>query len=402
MNKPSSDQILHVLMVITRDIPEVPTNGRERTLLFIQESFSAGAQVEVFRLESVFEHRSLRRILAALSLGVYGLFTGHPVPLQTLLFYDPLYARDLQTRIARDRTNVVYFDGLRSGFYGVALKKNLRGIKLIADFDDLMSRRTRTRSEMKQSPSLGYLKKIAPAWISKSLSSGLTGRLIQSYEYRALRACEAQIMRTCDHVVLVSSVEAAELRRIEPLAQIMAIPPYVEQYRIFEDLLSIERFIFLGSDSFLQNRLTIEYLLGLWEHLRPDTSLHIFGTMSQAYPLTKGVIFEGFEQDIRNVYTRGSVLLAPTFVPGGVKTKVLDAICYGVVPVGNDMTFEGIDANFRGVSLSEQDIQSLVASPQQWLVNLNCAGRLFADSVMENHAATIIRGKWMCVLNGET
>ena len=52
--------------------------------------------------------------------------------------------------------------------------------------------------------------------------------------------------------------------------------------------------------------------------------------------------FVGEVEDVADFYEQIDFLLVPSFVEGGVKTKVLEAAEYGIPSIGNATTFEGI------------------------------------------------------------
>ncbi|KMZ12657.1 hypothetical protein BHUM_03581 [Candidatus Burkholderia humilis] len=56
-----------VLMVMTRDIPETPTNGRERTLRFIRDAIGGDIELREIKLHSAFEVPGALPKLEALS-----------------------------------------------------------------------------------------------------------------------------------------------------------------------------------------------------------------------------------------------------------------------------------------------------------------------------------------------
>jgi glycosyltransferase involved in cell wall biosynthesis len=385
-------------MVVTRDIPARAESGRERTMWFIKRALSAGGAVETLRLNSVLERRSAGRVLAVLRIALSGLLRGQAVPLQTLLFYAPAYAAELEAAVQRFQPQAVYFDGVRSGMYALALRCRYPQLNLVCDFDDLMSRRIEVLAERRQPISMGYLKKLVPAWVQRHLLDGVVARAIQAYEHRALRGLEGRISQACNRVVLVSSVDAQHMREQQPGTPVEVIPPFMEPQRPLQELNDIKRFIFIGADSLLQNRLTIEYLVATWQRLRPEMELHIFGKQTGNYPLVERVLFRGFIDDVADAYEAGSVLLAPSFVGGGVKTKVLEAFSYGVIPVGTETTFEGIDADCRKLTLTERQLEDLIQQPQDWLSIINSAGAVAARGVANNHSDRLLRDRWRNII----
>lgn len=398
-----SDRIPRVLMLVTRDIPEKAENGREQIMCFIKRSLLAGGIIETFRLHPVLECPSLLRLLALLRSAFYGILRGKPIPLQALLFLAPRYANELQKAVEHLKPETVYFDGVRSGIYAFALRRSYPELNLVCDFDDLMSRRMKVLAQLRQPILVGYLKNFVPAWVQHHLLDGVIVRAIQAYEHRALLSLENRIGHVCNKVVLVSSVDAEHFRLQCPTAQVEVIAPSVDAQHPFRELCEITHFIFIGADSQLQNRLTIEYLVAAWQRLRPKINLHIFGKQSGDYANVPGVIFRGFIDDLADAYQSGSVLLAPSFVSGGVKTKVLEAISYGVVPIGNHTTFEGIDADCSRITLSEQQFDSLICTPEKWTDLVNSAGIAVVREVANNHDSHLLGARWRtCVWPSES
>lgn len=389
-----SNLLPRVLMVVTRDVPARAESGRERTMCFIKEALASSAEVEVMRLHSVLERRSAKRMMMLLWTALLGLLTARPVPLQTLLFHASGYVGELDAAIRRFQPDSVYFDGVRSGSYALRLRSRYPQLHLVCDFDDLMSRRIEVLAERRQPISMGYLKRLVPGWVQKHLLDGIVARAIQAYEHRALRSLEKRIAGACGSVVLVSSVDAGHMRMHCPDALVEVIPPFMDVYRPLQELNEIRRFIFIGSDSLLQNRLTIEYLLAAWKRLAPDIDLHIFGKQTGNYQAMERVIFRGFVDSVADAYEEGSVLLAPSFLGGGVKTKVLEAFSHGVVPVGNETTFEGIDADCRGLAMNERQLDALIRQPEEWISELSAAAAIAIRGVMTNHAASLLAERW--------
>jgi len=387
-----------VLMVCTREIPVQSGNGRERTMAFIKGALAAQGDIEILRFYSVLERRSVRCLLFMLWAGLRGLLKAQPIPLQALLFYDQRNIHALAHAVAQFRPDTVYFDGVRSGIHGLVLRRDHIGLRLVCDFDDLMSRRMKMLLQEGQPISMGYLKKFLPNWFQRYVLNGVLSRLIQEYEWRALLGTEIRISRVCDKVVLVSSVEAEHLRRQCASVPVEVIPPYMKPQRSLHTLSSIDRFVFVGSDSFLQNRKSIEYLVALWRRLQPTTPLHIFGKQSDSYFETPSVVFRGFVPDVADAYAAGCVMLSPSFISGGVKTKILEAMSYSIVPIGTNITFEGIDADCKGLTFSLNQLEEIVRAPQLWLQHIAKEGLAVIKKVSESHSADVLSERWCRVV----
>ena len=89
------------------------------------------------------------------------------------------------------------------------------------------------------------------------------------------------------------------------------------------------RFVFIGSDRQTQNKLSLDVLTTLWAELRPATALHVYGSQARKPPDVLNMHWHGFVADLNDVYAPGSILLVPAVLPGGIKTKVLEAFSFG-------------------------------------------------------------------------
>lgn len=388
-------------MVCSRPIVFNAVSGREKTMSQIHDALAIDGRVEVLILPSFLQDRSLSGAIAILIGWLNGLISGKWVPLQSLLFWSPYHRQKIVDALAQFRPRTVYFDGVRTGAYLPVLWKKFRGLRLVCDFDDLMSRRMEDLARDKQTVSLGYLAKYVPEWISRYVIQPLATHIIPKYEARALAYMEHRILKYSNAVVLVSSSEAHQLKKSfnhRADDRIITIPPSIPHVKPIMQVATIQRFVFVGSDSLLQNRLTIEYLVSLWLRLCPLLPLHIYGKQSGNYARVPGIIAHGFVDDISQAYLPGSIMLAPAFVKGGVKTKVLEAFAYGVPVVGNLTTFEGIDAPTRELVMDPKALEDFVWSPQEFSETVFRAAKLAVEIARDRHSLVNFSHRWRSVI----
>ena len=126
--------------------------------------------------------------------------------------------------------------------------------------------------------------------------------------------------------------------------------------------------------------------------------LYICGLQVRSYELVKNVFWEGFVNDVRDVYTSNSILLSPCFLAGGVKTKMCEALSYGVIPLGNRISFEGIDAENNGLAMSEEGLISTIRSIEQNLSGLTINARQLQAYLIERHGVESYEAKWRGLL----
>jgi glycosyltransferase involved in cell wall biosynthesis len=271
----------------------------------------------------------------------------------------------------------------------------------VIDLDDLQSRRIELLLNDRLPLSPGYLTEKLPPFFKLLISS--LSRWILLYEHATLRRTEIEALGVADAVVLVSTEDGGILRKaVDPTlaARIQTIQPSfaspVIDPRPFD---RVRRFIFVGTDGLTQNRLTIDYLIGLWRERRPATPLVIFGKQSRNTSLPEGVTAAGYVESLSEIYDDQSVLLTPSFIRGGIKTKVLEAFAHRVPVVGNDCTFEAMDFPDYPFSLdSEESLLELIENPD----NFTSAFRSAADQgfarVRENYSPKVFAERWRAAL----
>jgi glycosyltransferase involved in cell wall biosynthesis len=386
-------------MVCSRAIPAAPESGRERTLRFIHRALQQGGDVTLLHLSSALERPSVWRLAKTTGRWLAGVISGRPEPLQSLLFWDSSHLRTLRRQVAELQPDTVYFDGVRTGIYLPLIRRTSPGLRLVCDFDDLMSARMANLARDGQPASLGYLGKHLPGWLTRQVIQPLAAGVIPRYEARALARAELQIMACAQAVVLVSSVDAQALRALGGApSTIQVAPPAMPSPNGAQPADRVERFVFIGADSLLQNRKSIEHLVALWQRLQPDATLHLYGRQKGDYSQVRGVVVHGFVADVAQAYSPGSVLLAPSFVSGGVKTKVLEAMAHGVVVVGTATTFEGIEADTQALVLDDAQLTALVLQPAATIGPLAAAALAAITQVQQRHNIEALGRRWRAVV----
>lgn len=386
-----------VLMVMTRDIPASISNGRERTLSFIRDALGADADITEFKIRSVFEGGSLLAKLGAAFRLAEGMLRGAPCALQVAFFSNAQKRRELLATIQAVKPDVIYVDGIRLVDYVTFIRENVPGCRLIVDFDDLMSRRANILRNAALPLSAGYLAKSIPGPLIKVVNSKFIRHTVLRYEERALKRHEIKAVDNANAVTLVSTTDAASLTQLLKSAMVKkvhVIAPPVDTHKAVVSPSTPLRFVFVGADSQLQNRLAIQYLVALWKRLQVKTELVIYGKMSGQYESVPNLRFAGFAKTLDEVYMDGSIALCPTFLRGGIKSKVIEAISYGCVPVGNDAAFEGLGFNDDSLAMTEERLEHFVCDPELNLqVVVEAAGR-FAAYCDRNYSTRVFSRRW--------
>jgi glycosyltransferase involved in cell wall biosynthesis len=147
--------------------------------------------------------------------------------------------------------------------------------------------------------------------------------------------------------------------------------------------------------------LTIAYLLDLWSATRMKTRLLVYGRQKADWPVVPNVTFCGYVEDIGDAYKPGSILVCPSLLAGGIKTKVLEAFGYGVPVVGNGLTFEGIlPPGYPLMMECRTDLAALLRDPGSQAEVLMRAARIGSAYLAQEHSAAVFAERWREVVLG--
>jgi glycosyltransferase involved in cell wall biosynthesis len=233
------------------------------------------------------------------------------------------------------------------------------------------------------------------------------GSAIVHFERATLQAVERRCLELADAIVLVSPADGRVLSGIRadmaaPRAEIVVIPPPAQPTKpraVFSE--HSARYVFVGSDALTQNRLTIDYLCRLWRDHRPSTPLVIYGKQRRTIDYPAGVSAAGYVERIDQIYDDRSILICPSFIGGGVKTKVLEAFAHGAPVIGNSRTFEGLA--LRGCDLQvddEAELVALIRDPGRHLARFAAAAAAGLAHVERIHSPPAFARNWRAVILG--
>lgn len=391
-------QRLHIAMVLTRELNVA--GGRPVVLNNVIAALARNHDLEIIRLRNVFELRSAIAFAGVFVAWIASIMRLRPLPLQCLLYHHWGEVTAVYARLCEGHFDVVYFDTIRCHALLRAIRRKLRNIDVICDFDDLMSRRMALIHEQSLPLLTGNVAASAPSWL-KHLLSGPAAHFISGYEAGTLRRLEADAVALSDAVVLISHHEQEELRRRLPLAlrsRIHCIPPTVPLRPRPEHTPSHRRFVFIGSDRLLQNRVAIDRLIAMWRRLLPSTPLHIFGDQSRPIQSVDGVNWQGFVSDLSKVYQPGSILLLPAPFGGGCKTKVAEAWAFGCPVLGNAEAFEGFDFAGYPLNLPDTAWDNYICRPEEFDSLWAASAQAGRDFVARNLSPLQFAATWERVI----
>lgn len=396
---------LRTVAVFTRAFSNDETpSGRHGVVRSVRAALAERGPVLDLRLRHLFERRRPRDWLGALGTALAALARGRPLPLQCLLFASRSERRRVAAAIRVDPPDVLYLDGVRTYLLLRDLRPHLNGTRVVVDMDDLMSRRMAALAARRLPLSLGYLGAQVPGPVRALAESRALAAALLRFEARALARVEAELAGLADALVFVSSADASELAaQLNGAAdeRVRTIPPPAEVAPRPEGLRAPVRFAFVGSDRQVQNRLTIDYLVDLWRRRAPRAELHVVGRQTRPPATVPGIVWRGFVPRLAQVYDDHTVLLAPALLPGGVKTKVIEALAHGCPVVGNALAFEGIGLSGYPLCLEDPALEALVADPEARLDTLRRAARMGHAFVARELSGARHRARWRAVLGPE-
>ena len=393
-----------VLAVWTRALDGVDGAGRVNVARSVRDALAPLGPLTETRLQNSLERRCLAGAAATAWALLRGLLSGRPLPLQCAIFARPHGEADAIAAAAR--SDVIYLDGVRTLPLLRRLRRRYPGAHIVVDADDLMSRRYAELINQKLPLSLGYLEARVPRPIARAVKSRAVARVVLGYERLALRHAERELLALADRVVLLNREEAGMLRaeadrsRAPTRATVVAIPPPVgsaiaRRRAVWSAPGATPRAVFIGSDALTQNRLTIDFLLDLWQQERLSMPLVIYGRQRRPLRDVRNVAWAGYVRDVSEVYADGSILVAPAFLRGGIKTKVLEGFAHGVPVVGNSVTFEGLDLPEYPLCLDDRAaLVAFLKAPSQHSGAIARALKAEEECLQRDHTASVFADRW--------
>jgi glycosyltransferase involved in cell wall biosynthesis len=381
---------LRVAVVTTRDIGE--QNGRAQVLSAIVTSLSRQYNVKVIRLLSIAETKSWMDLARAAWRWAVSLLKFRPMPLQCLLYASDAQCQSTASEIVRTGCDAVYLDTVRCQALLHVLRRERPDLHIVTDFDDLMSRRATFLADKQLAFSTGHTGRHFPRWLRYLIDVALAPA-VTTYEAFTLPAAEHDVVARSDATVLISRVDRQHLcKRLPHDVRVHAIGPAFRLQRLPWNAAAPLRFVFVGSDSFVQNRTAIDFLTRYWSENVPATPLHIYGRQRRSLPQIPGVRWHGYVDDIAEAYHPGSIALVPALDRGGIKTKVLEAWSWGCPVLGNAAAFEGLPVADYPLMSPENDWHPFLTDPAAHMANwLRAAGlgstfvrRIFSPEKFEN------------------
>lgn len=295
-------------------------------------------------------------------------------PLQEAALWSPRLLARLREVLDDLEADLEIFDTMRTGQYAPLVG----GQRRILYADDLFSKRYASMLERdRQDPTpirnpLGEFAKLLPGPAGRLAASRRVYRPLLQVERRLAARSEVAAPRQFDATVLVSAVEAAELRQRTGLDSVRALlpllPPSAPTPRSYS---GPPTFVFLGGLDFAPNCDGLTWFL---EHCReavlaavPDFRLlvigrgSILGLPSAARDWGDRVRALGWVEDLDEVLSSSAGLLSVLRIGSGIKIKVLEALARGLPVVATPHGVLGLEVDRADGCLVGQTPAALAA-----------------------------------------
>ena len=398
---------MRIMAVWSRALDSVEGCGRVNTSRNISAVFAQTGELTEVHHRNVLERDTrLPAVLHGAIVFALGLLTLRPLPLQCALFTPGQRERALVRHAAG--CDVVFADGVRLLLWLRRLRRANRGLRIVVDLDDLMSRRCAELLAHRLPLSLGYVERRMPRGVVGALASARVAGFMLRYERWALRRAEGEILALADEVVLVNAAEAEQLGgcRRDARATVRVIPPlcvHPPAPRAAAAGGGAWRAVFVGSDALVQNRLTIDYLEALWQRYAIATPLVFYGARRRPRARVAHVEHRGHVADIAEAYAPGSILVCPSFLRGGIKTKVLEGFAHGVPVVGNGITFDGMRLGPYPLCLDDEGaLVGLLRDPGAWTDVFDSARAVGRNYLAREHTPERFAARWRATVGAPT
>jgi len=353
---------------ITNRLPFPATDGRKNMLLqYIRHMKEIYPGSEVVNLSFVDEPNDLKHQppeidrlvqlrLPGLAEKLYNVFVHSLVrrrwPLQVSAYYRRQTHRQIRRFIREEKPDFVLYDMVRVAEYW----SEGEGRKVLS-YDDLLSLRYRRQLDWFQYiPSVlgGFAGKL-PGSLKKLAELKFMQRRLIAFESELLARYEKQVAPRFDHLIFTSPAEAHDFRMATRHRSCHGIPMKVEPDARARGSRSYDpnKVVFVGKMDIPHNSSAAVYFCRrIWPRIRrraPGAVFYIVGKSPTAevrrlQDECPGVVVTGEVVDVKRIVCDAALMVAPLLFGTGIKTKILEAMSWGVPVVTNRIGSEGLDA----------------------------------------------------------
>lgn len=337
----------------------------------------------------------------------YNILVRYKYSLQENLFFSEKIQRQIYRFIDNIKPDLVICDMIRTAQF----VENLN-VKKIVDMDDLLSKRyLRYLSvENKENRLLGTFENILPSFIS-NISDRFLRKLILKFESEKIKDREIELTNKFDAVFLVSLEEVKELNKLTLRNNIYTNPPAVEIHKnIYNPYLKENNFLFIGNMKTSQNLSSVKYIVDkILPQLKGKINFKfkIAGVYDERLnkiisPFKEQIELMGFVENLEYAIRESKLLLSPIAFGTGIKTKILDAMSYGLPVVTNSIGAEGLPIENGKHCIIENNPQKMSENILFLVKNPNILETLSKNAhlyVIKNHNFDTLKENFLSVVD---
>ncbi len=184
----------------------------------------------------------------------------------------------------------------------------------------------------------------------------LLRRAYFNIQARRMFQYERRVSLAAGHIVAVSAVDAALMRKLFGVTRVSEIPTGVD-IEYFAAPPRVERFadlVFVGSMDWLPNvdgvRYFVRDVLPIIRRRRPDCTVGIAGrapvpTIAALAKQDRNIVVTGTVPDVRPYLWGSAVSIVPLRIGGGTRLKIYESMAAGIPVVSTTIGAEGLSVN---------------------------------------------------------
>jgi len=277
-------------------------------------------------------------------------------PIQVSVYYSRKTHRKIKNIIRAEQPDLVLYDMVRVAEYVTDGRS-----RNVLSYDDLLSLRYRRQLDwFEYVPSVfgGFADKL-PNRLKRLADLKMVQKRLIALESKLLDGYERRVAGRFHHLVFTSPAEAERFREITRHASCHGIPMKFDPDR--RDDAEPRRYdrnklVFVGKMDIPHNISAVVYFCErIWPRIKqqaPEATFYIVGKnptaevrkLPETYP---GVVVTGEVDDVKRIVSDSAVMTAPLLFGTGIKTKIIEAMSWGVPVVTSPVGSEGIGANHQ-------------------------------------------------------
>jgi glycosyltransferase involved in cell wall biosynthesis len=403
MNNP-----LNILLLATRDV-DGRVSGKTvvlRTIIDSVRSRNNNLKVTVFTKSNSYSNpdKSVMNLklpgLVRITWNILFHFSRGVLSLNECLYYTPKNIYEIKKIVVDSKIDIIIADMIRTAPYAMKMK-----LPWILYLEDLLSNRYTEMIENKI-PSemiLGYYLEYVPKML-RGVSKVVTSYLL-SKEINILSKREVYCAKKADAVSLVSGVESkylAELTGRNVDWTPMAIRNTSNIYKVQDRPKTI---VFMGGLDYQHNLEAVRYFANnIADHIHiagsSDIKLSVIGHCPDKIReelKDKRVEIIGYVEDPYRELQRYKIFLAPIISGSGIKTKILEAMSYGMPVITSVKGISGlnvINGEHCCIADSPEDYARLIGhlcSNPEIAEKIGSKGR---EYVVKNFSPDVVANRW--------